>query len=142
MVAWSGGKHSFLDELGSYPCLWQCNKTFFGGNLDFPKIKNLKASVFWCMNMHKNAIFKQNYSTIFVLLLKWPIFTVSDKVNFSFSRFPPKQFITSNTGQIIVTVLTKFTVYNFIKIDYSCELYLSQEHTSSFLLNNKECTMS
>ena len=46
MVAWSGGKHSFLDELGSYPCLWQCNKTFFGGNLDFPKIKNLKASVF------------------------------------------------------------------------------------------------
>ena len=35
----------------------------FGGNLDFPKIKKFKKSLFWCMNLHNNVktIFKQNY---------------------------------------------------------------------------------
>ena len=39
----------------------------FRGNLDFPKIKKLKKSLFWCLNLHKNvktmnAILMQNFS--------------------------------------------------------------------------------
>ena len=39
----------------------------FRGNLDFPKIKKLKKSLFWCLNLHKNvktmnAILTQNFS--------------------------------------------------------------------------------
>ena len=59
-----------------------CYKTFFGGNLDFPKIKKLNniCSDDWtCTKMLKNLIF--SYTTFKHCLygLKWTILAVSDK---------------------------------------------------------------
>ena len=52
----------------------------FRGNLDFPKIKKLKKSLFWCLNLHKNIKTKQFLAKIYskrVYFLKWAILSGS-----------------------------------------------------------------
>ena len=40
----------------------QCYKTFFGRNLDFPKVQKLKKVWTWIVFENNEAIFKQNYA--------------------------------------------------------------------------------
>ena len=69
-LTWYFSSNFCVLALASFSLVWlgansQCYKTFFGRNLDFPKINQLYKNLFWCMNLHKmwkNAIFEQKYS--------------------------------------------------------------------------------
>ena len=83
-----------LSSLDFYSCSWRY-KTFFGGNLDFPKIKKLNkvcCDDWTCTKMLTQCYFKLNYiRTLFVL--KWPILAVSAKGgNLDFLDFLQKKF--------------------------------------------------
>ena len=45
----------FLLQRYSFLFSGRCYKTFFGRNIDFPKIKKKKNSLFWCVNLHENV---------------------------------------------------------------------------------------
>ena len=79
-------------------CSW-CYKTFFGGNLDFPKSKKLNKVLMSepaqkCENYE--AIFKQNYTPELIIALKmvYSCFFGS-RGNLDFPNFLQKSFITS-----------------------------------------------
>ena len=70
----------------------RCYKNFFGGNLDFPKIKILNkvcSNVWTCTKMWKlcNVYAKQYSKTVHLFLLFWPHGKSRD------SRFPPKKVL-------------------------------------------------
>ena len=80
-----------------------CYKTFFWGNLDFPKIKKLKkvcSDVWTCTKMWEQCYFQAKlYSKAVYCFEKGLFLQFWLKVKSRFSRFPPKKsFITSTTG--------------------------------------------
>ena len=85
--------------LSLYLCRW-CFKTFFRGNLDFPKIKKLETvcSDAWTCTKCKNnaAIFKQKYTQKLLKAFKWSFLLLQHWGKSRFSRIPPKNFYNIN----------------------------------------------
>ena len=85
--------------LSLYLCRW-CFKTFFRGNLDFPKIKKLETvcSDAWTCTKCKNnaAIFKQKYTHKLLKAFKWSFLLLQHWGKSRFSRIPPKFFYNIN----------------------------------------------
>ena len=77
------------------PCSWCLN--FYGGNLDFPKIKKFKkvwSGVWTCTKMLKQWYFKQNYTLKLFFAFKMAYFCWFSLWGKSiFSRFPPKKVL-------------------------------------------------
>ena len=91
------GKVRFIFDIDS---CGRCCKTFFGGNLDFPKINKLKKVCSTITNLHKNVktmlyLAKLYFKTVYYF---WnSIFLqIQLRGKSRFSRFPPKKFYNIN----------------------------------------------
>ena len=88
---------NFLASIGNSS--W-CFKTFFGGNLDFPKAKKLnkvRSNILTLTKMWSQAIFKQSYTLELFISLKMAISCCFGlRGNLEFPDFPPKFFYNIN----------------------------------------------
>ena len=84
-----------------------CYKTFFWGNLDFPKIKKLKkvcSDVWTCTKMWEQCYFQAKlYSKAVYCFEKGLFMQFWLKVKSRFSRFPPKRFYNINNRMKMVS---------------------------------------
>ena len=100
-----------------------CYKTFFGGNLYFPKIKKLNniCSDDWtCAKTLRQCYFLLNYFKHCISAQKWSFLVVSAWGKSRFSRFPPKKFKTSTTG-LVFRIKTYVDIICYIRYKYVVE---------------------
>ena len=93
-----------------------CYKTFFWGNLDFPKFKKLKkvcSDVWTCTKMWEQCYFQAKlYSNAVYCFEKGLFLQFWLKVKSRFSRFPPKKsFITLTTGGVWEQIIAVWGMY-------------------------------
>ena len=116
-----------------------CYKTFFWGNVDFPKIKKLKKvcwDVWTCTKMWKHcAIFNQIYTLKLYIAFKMAYsccFSLGG--NIDFPEFLQKSFITSTTGETHLLYEGKLTSY-FPGLDSTKQVNLLKISTGQCGLN-------
>ena len=120
-------------------------KTFFGGNLDFTKIKKLNkvcSNVWTCTKMCENyAILNQNYTLELFIDLKMAYFCCFGwRGNLDFPDFLLKSFITSTAGLILKWSHCQSEHSHSIRCYYIEQffylLYLIKAQDYSFLMSN------